>query len=123
MNNINRLIMWFNNNYMKVNTSKFQYMVHGCNRSKNDAVSGDTINIDGNVIKSEPCVKLLGVYLDNELSFNDHVSAICKKAGKQLNVLIRLSHVIDKQSKMLLYDTFIKSHFQYCSLVWHFVTI
>ena len=120
VNNINRLILWFNNNYMKVNTSKFQYMVLGCNRSKNDAVSGDTINIDGNVIKSEPCVKLLGVYLDNELSFNDHVSAICKKAGKQLNVLIRLSHVIDKQSKMLLYNTFIKSHFQFCSLVWHF---
>ena len=59
-------------------------------------------------------------YLDNELSFNDHVSTICKKAGKQLNVLIRLSHVIDKQSKMLLYNTFIKSHFQFCSLVWHF---
>ena len=62
----------------------------------------------------------IGVYLDNELSFNHHVSTICKKAGKQLNVLIRLSHVIDKQSKMLLYNTFIKSHFQFCSLIWHF---
>jgi uncharacterized protein YpmS len=43
--------------------------------------------IDGNKIECESEVKLLGVTIDFQLNFNEHVSNICKKASRQLNVL------------------------------------
>ena len=34
---------------------------------------------------------LLGVHIDRILSFDEHVSNLCKKAGRKLSVLARLS--------------------------------
>ena len=35
-------------------------------------------------------VKLLGVEIDNQLSFNQHISKLCSKAAMQLNAICRL---------------------------------
>ena len=106
-------IEWYNNNYMKVNADKFQLMILGSN---NENVH---MNIQNNTICSEPMVKLLGVTIDSRLNFNHHVSELCKKAGKQLNVLRRLSNVLNVNGKMQLYKTFIVSHFNYCNIICH----
>ena len=34
-------------------------------------------------ITSEGKVKLLGIYIDNRLNFDYHISQLCKKAGKK----------------------------------------
>ena len=65
-------------------------------------------------------MKLLGVDIDNKLRFNHHVSMICQKAGRQVQVLRRLSHVLSKSNKLLLYNSFIECYFTYCSAIWHF---
>ena len=36
-------------------------------------------------------IKLLGVDIDYQLNFDQHISNLCRKAGQQLNVLKRLS--------------------------------
>ena len=46
--------------------------------------------LQGNKIDCEYEVKLLGVTFDFKLTFNSHVSHICKKASQQLNVLKRI---------------------------------
>jgi len=47
-----------------------------------------TFNLEGNQIKCETEEKLLGVTIDFKLNFNEHihVSNICKKTSRQLNV-------------------------------------
>ena len=70
-------------------------------------------------IKSEDCVKLLGVHIDNKLSFDEHVSILCKKASCQINVLKRFVRILDQNVKLLLYKSFISCHFNYCPAVWH----
>jgi hypothetical protein len=63
--------------------------------------------LQGNKIDGEDEVKLLGVTLDFKLTFNYHVSHICKKASQQLNVLKRignnLSNLASLQFIILLY--------------------
>ena len=58
--------------------------------------------------------------IDSKLKFNTHISNICSKASKQINVLRRMTNVLDVKSKFAIYRSFIKCHFQYCNLVWHF---
>jgi uncharacterized protein YpmS len=79
-----------------------------------------TFTIDGNKIECESEVKLLGVTIDFQLNFNEHVSNICKKASRQLNVLKRIGTHLTKLGKLTIYYSFIMSNFNYCPLVWHF---
>ena len=47
--------------------------------------------------------KLLGLQVDRNLHFNEYVSLLCKKAGKKLSVLARLSNFMNiKQRRVLL---------------------
>ena len=58
--------------------------------------------------------------IDNRLSFDNHVSVICKKINNQFNVMLRFRKLINKETLLKLYKAFILPHSYYCSSVWHF---
>ena len=66
----NLAIEWFTRNLMLANPQKFQALFLNCKEEN------FTFDLD-NVV-----VKLLGVHLDSKLNFENHISHICKKAGK-----------------------------------------
>ena len=70
---------WFKQNQMIVNPDKFQAMVSGRHKQKEKI----NLNINEAEIKGQNSVTLLRVEIDNELNFNNHISNICKKAGKK----------------------------------------
>ena len=113
------LIDWFFNNFMKANPTKFQAICIGKNAHENIA----SFKVDSVEIKCEENVTLLGVNIDFMLSFDDHVTDICKKASKQLAVLKRLGRFLTKQGKLTIYNSFIVSNFNYCPLAWHFCSM
>ena len=76
--------------------------------------------IDEMTLKPEPHVKILGVFLNDRLSFNQHVSISCTKAARQLNALARISRYLKISSRSLLYNSFVRSNFNYCAMVRHF---
>ena len=45
------------------------------------------------------------------------------QASKPINVLGRLAHLLNTESRMCIFRPFILCHFSYCSLVWHFCGI
>ena len=63
----NTLIKWFNDNYLKLNADKYHLLISNHNKDIH-------INIEEEVIECSNSVKLLGVTLDNNLNFKDHVS-------------------------------------------------
>ena len=71
------------------------------------------------IFQPEKVVKLLGINFDENLIFSIHTEEICKKAGRQLSALRRLSFCLDIKAKLALSRAFILSHFQYCSSVWY----
>ena len=79
-----------------------------------------SININNTIVKADKSVKLLGVTIDNELKFNDHITNLCKKANLKLHALARISHFMNEDKLRLLMKAFIESQFQYCPLVWMF---
>jgi hypothetical protein len=96
---------------MKANPEKFQAIAIG----KQTKQQNLTFTIDGNKIECESEVKLLGVTI--QLNFNEHVSNICKKASRQLNVLKRIGTQLTKLGKLTIYYSFIMSNFNYFPLV------
>ena len=65
-------------------------------------------------------IHILGMTIDNRLSFDNHVSVICTKIIKPFNVMLRFRQLINKETLLKLYKAFILQHFYYCSSVWHF---
>ena len=64
--------------------------------------------------------KLLGVLIDRDLKFDEYVLSQCKKAGKKLTALIRISKFMTFAQRRNIMKAFIESQFGYCPLVWMF---
>ena len=75
---------------------------------------------DDIIIKNNLSEKILGLTIDNNRDVSDHISNICKTANQKLNVLFTVSANMNSGKCILLINSFIKSHFSYCPLVWMF---
>ena len=106
------LFKWLKENYMKVNTDKSHLLLSG--NTKHES------NIDNNIIKSEPQQELLGITIDSNLSFEDHVNKVCQKTSQKLNALARISPFMDENKRKIIMKSFITSQFGYCPLIWMF---
>ena len=78
------------------------------------------LNFNNLTIKSSEEVEILGIKIDNNLNFNNHINLISRKAGQKLSALLRISSNLNMKQKKLLYKSIIKSQFNYCPLVWIF---
>ena len=110
------VLLWFKDNQMKANPDKFQAISFG--KKGNQQITDFTL---GNTnIQCEDSVVLLGIEIDHLLTFNNHITEICKKSARQLAVLKRLGHLLTIKGKLAIFHSFIASNFNYCPLIWHF---
>ena len=107
------MLMWFNNNHFKMNPDKCQLLI--TNHGEDISTKIENITIKGSV-----SIKLLGVTIDNELNFKEHISNICKKANLKLHALARITHLLNRNKLRILMKAFIESQFGYCPLIWMF---
>ena len=107
---------WFKNNLMVVNTGKYNLITFGNKNyhkiNVNNYIIQETQNDD---IKNR---KLLGIILDKELKFDDHINALCKNASKKLYAIRRISKFLNKEKLLLIINSFVLSNFCYCPLIW-----
>ena len=74
-NNSAIAITWFETNYMKLNTDKCHLLVSG---KKHEHT---WVKLGKHKIWESNSVKLLGITIDNDLNFDNHVLNICSKAN------------------------------------------
>ena len=107
---------WFDENHMKANISKFQSII----LKPRGVIADVEFHVSGYTLKPLPCVKLLGVQIDERLSFDEHVSSICNRVSQQINALRRISKHLSLENRMSIYNAFLTSNVSYCNIVWHF---
>ena len=90
---MNQVVRWSCDNKMTLNASKTKTMLVTGKRLASKLTNAK-LNIQVNAdIVEEVCVqKLLGLHIDKELNFTEHVDVICKKMGQRIiesNVIFR----------------------------------
>ena len=95
----NYIFQWFNENAMKANADKCHLLIT-TNEERN-------ISIEGEKIQNSKSKKLLGVTIDNKLSFTEHVNKIFDKASQKLNALARLSSFISLENPTIIVKAFV----------------
>ena len=71
--------------------------------------------IDSNELDYVTQIKLLGVIIDNSLSFKAHIQEICRKVNAKVSILRRVRKLIPSDIMIKLYKAFILPHFEYAS--------
>ena len=88
------LFNWFSDTFMKTNSGKSHLLMSGTETTH--------ANVDGSMIKSSQKEILLGINLDSELKFEDHVNFMCKKASQKLYALPRIAPFMDLKRRETL---------------------
>ena len=107
------LLEWVSNNVLKANPDKFHLLLSNPNPNI-------SVKVDQYQISSSNCEKLLGIIIDNKLTFNNHVAGLCKKASQKLHALARVSKYMNMNKRRTIMKAFIIAQFGYCPLVWMF---
>ena len=112
---IENVLKWFDSNRMVANPEKFQVMFLGLPKTANICNE-----IDDLVLVPKDNVKLLGITIDSELKFTDHVKSLCAKTSRKVTAFSRVAKLLDFRKARLLYNAFIVSSLSYCPLIWMF---
>ena len=102
---------WFEENYMILNADKCHFMCLGKD------TENETFIFNNFIFNNDNEEKILGISIDNKLTFKSHIKFLCRKAAQKIGVLSRLlDHPSDSQ-KRLVFNSLIKSQFNYCPLI------
>ena len=108
---------WFTANKLYINRDKTCYMIF---KSRNCRIQDNVISIELNdlSIKRETSTKFLGVIIDENLNWKEHVNYIALKISKSIGVFNILKHILPLKILTNLYNCMILSHFMYSNIVW-----
>ena len=70
------------------------------------------------IIGNNECEKLLGLKIDVNLNFNEHISDLCKKSSRKISALARVAPFMSIEKRKVVMNAFFTSQFSYCPLVW-----
>ncbi len=107
------VIYWFSANFMILNPDKCHFLISG----PKTVVEQLYIKVGDQVIWESLEKKLLGVTVDNNMTFKKHITDICKNASRKVTALARLAKIIPFDKKIILMNSFIQSQFAYCPLL------
>ena len=77
-----KIIEWFKSNKLHINVNKTVAMLFHT-RQKRVNIDENSIVIDGNIIPFTTNTKLLGINIDNNHTWKDHINYITKKYIKR----------------------------------------
>ena len=87
-------IAWYENNFMQLNQSK-------CHLSARGTTEHLWVRVGDAKIWESLSEKLLGVTVDKNLNFSDHLCLVCKKAGQKVSALARVVRILPFQKSLL----------------------
>ena len=90
-NEMNKVVKWLKANKLSINASKTKFVIF---KSKNKSLlnTDNTIKINNDLVKQVTFVKFLGVIIDEELTWKNHISSVLKTIIKCTGLIAKLRH-------------------------------
>ena len=76
------------------------------------------ISFDSNEIHPSTEEKLLGVTISNTLCWDKHSDHVLKTCNSYLYLLTRIKIYLSLQNRILVYNSYILTHLDYCRIIW-----
>ena len=108
-------------NGMLLNTEKTKVMLITTSKKRlhlHNSILNLTFNKDTCSLKNIDNDKVLGVYIDNNLTWSIDTQFIAKEISSNFWLLSRLKDYLSIEHRVQFYKTYIQPHIDYCSTVW-----
>lgn len=112
---LGRYYNWLLNNKLKLNIDKTKYMLL---KQKNKIVNNITISINGTELQKVDSFKYLGLVIDENLTWVDHIEHIKNKLISFIGAIYRCRHFLTKNTKYKIYNAYFLSVMRYLIPVW-----
>ena len=78
----------------------------------------NSFSVNGVVLENVTSHKILGVLIDNNLSWKQHIEHLCAEVSKLIGLLWRNKHLLPYSSCVLFYNSYIQPRIDYCLPIW-----
>ena len=115
---ISNFLYWTNLHGLVVNPSKSQIIQFSGNKTTNISDKLITVVVNGQLLKPAKCIKNLGILMDNNLQFKQHVNQLIRNAYFSLKQLFGSRHILDKYIKKEICQSIVLSCSQFAGAVY-----
>ena len=77
-----------------------------------------SLNVDGTEIHSVKEAKFLGMWLDTQLNWSNHIENLIIKISRNSNLIKYNKNIMPHYTKLLIYHSHVMSHIQYGLTLW-----
>ena len=114
---LNQVAKWIERNKLILNHSKTKTMLFGSrqNLSKSPHLC---IQLHGKILEKVPKFNYLGVFLDETLSWRDHVEYVSSKVSSRLGLLSRIRACLALEASKQVYTSIVQPLFDYADAAW-----
>ena len=114
--NLNNIASWTDNNLMKINVKKTNYMIF----TRTQINFATRLNLNKNKLDKVEETKIVGVWLTSNLKWDKNTKELTRKAYSRMGMLTKLKYVgVCTEDLIDIYVLFIRSIVEYCAVVWH----
>ena len=114
---IKTVLSYFTANSLKMNPTKTNLLLVGTSQTLK-RVSDFQLHLPDHVIHPQAFIKMLGVTLDTNLSWEAHISSVIRKCNSILFCLYKIRHHLTPECRKLLIQAHVFPHILYCLTVW-----
>ena len=105
---------WMISHHLKINDSKSEFMIVGSKQMLNK-LSLDSVYVGDSEVTSVSDVRNLGMWMDNTLSMNTHVSKVCARAYMGLRNIWQIRRCLTTNATHTIVHAFVTAHLDYCN--------
>lgn len=122
---IENLVKWTKNHGLKLNEDKTQPIIICSSRlhTKFNIYNIKQILVNGNPLPFCTSVKNLGVIFNQNMTWEEEVLSVCKKASGSIHSLKQLQYFLPVKIKLRLVKALVFPHFIYCNSVYNDMTV
>ena len=107
---LNKLCNWLNSNKLTLKIQKTNFVIFHPYQKK--------INYLPQISIFKNCIKFLGLLIDGNLSWKNHIHALTTKISKTVGLLPKVRHIVPNRTLLDIYKSLIAPHITYGLTSW-----
>ena len=115
------IVHWSKQNKLPINYNKSTYMLLGAKRRLQDTYEL-FLNVDDEKIEKVSKQKLLGIFIDEHLTWTPHIDYLCTLISSKISLLKQLSSYVPKHIQKIFYQSYILPLIDYGCNTWSATT-
>ena len=112
---LEKFYVWTKANKLSLNISKTNCLLVS---NRTHPLVTPQIYFNNSELHFKTSVKFLGIIVDNNLNFSDHIKSVKNKISKSIGILNRIKFLVPPEILRNLYFSLIYPYLNYCTVVW-----